>query len=333
MKKIFSICLLLIIVAQFAKAQTVTATGTVKDGKGNPVSFAFVYNAKLKNATYCDSLGNFSLAVSPQSKLFVRCKGYADEFVDIGNKTDFQVVLKSNGEAGDTREAMNKPEVADSEDKLDNTFSSVASVITDSEYSLTEGTAFTGHKKGNVHGSRYLFENWVHGYIISPQDSLFQNPNYLFNYDKIGGGLLFTPDGKKVLQVNSDQIKSFKLFDGGTPYSFEKVPAIDNVHFVQVLASGKNYKIYKLITTDFVKADYTTNGFTTHGNDYDEFVDNGKYFVLDVKTNQLEPLSLRKKSIKTVFAGDGDKVAKFMKDNSGDYDDAYLSSLGDYLNN
>ncbi len=120
--------------------------------------------------------------------------------------------------------------------------------------------------------------------------------------------------------------------NAGERFDFEKMPAINISHYVQVLASGKKYKIYKLIKTKFVKADFVNNGVTSHGNDYDEYVDDADYYVVDLQTNQPQKLALKKKSIKENFAKEADKVNKFLSDNSGSIDDAYLNKLGAYMN-
>ncbi|MDB4900801.1 MAG: hypothetical protein JWQ63_82 [Mucilaginibacter sp.] len=330
MKKLFSICFLLFITISLVKAQTITAAGTVKDEKGNPVSFAFLSDKKYKNATFSDSLGNFKLPIRQDSKLLVKCKGYIDKIVDIGDKTDFQIVLFLIGNESSSNK-INESAGIDNEDKLYNGFLQNGAI--DKNLSFTEGMTFAAHRKGNLHGSRYLFENWAHGYIIDKSDSLLRYDNLLFNYDKINGGLLITRDEKSVMEVNRDQIKSFALFDGGNKsYIFERVPAIDNSHYIQVLSSGKKYKLYKLISTRFIKSDYINNGFTTHGNDYDEYVDEGTYYLFNVSNNQTQKFLLKKKSLKEVFVADGDKLNKFMTDNSSDIDDAYLNKLGNYMN-
>lgn len=330
MKKLFSICFLVFITVQFVKAQTISIAGTVKDKNGSPVSFAFLSDKKYKNATFSDSLGNFTLMVRPDSKLLIKCKGYTDKVVDIDNKTDFGIVLLSNSNESSSNN-INEPASIDNANTLNNAFLPNGAI--DKNLSFTEGMTFAAHRKGNLHGSRYFFDNWAHGYIIDKSDSLLQYNNTLFNYDKISGGLLITRDEKTVMQVNRDQIKSFALYNGSSmSYIFEKVPDIDNSHYVQVLSSGKKYKFYKLINTRFIKSDYVNNGFTTHGNDYDEYVDEGTYFVLNVSNNQLKKASLKKKSLKEVFAADADKLNKFMTDNSSDIDDAYLNKLGDYMN-
>ena len=41
---------------------------------------------------------------------------------------------------------------------------------------------------------------------------------------------------------------------------------------------------------------------------------------------------LKKKSLKTAFPKDADKVNKYLNDNPGDIDDAYLAKLGAFMN-
>src|ERR1700676_1873600 len=115
MKKIFFIFFLLFITIPLVKAQTITAAGTVKDEKGNPVSFAFLSDKKYRNATFSDSLGNFTLTVRPDSKLLVKCKGYTDKVVDIDNKADFQIILSSNGNESSSNN-INEPASVDNAD-------------------------------------------------------------------------------------------------------------------------------------------------------------------------------------------------------------------------
>ena len=190
-----------------------------------------------------------------------------------------------------------------------------------------------GHEKGKTRGNRYLLDIFAHGFFVNSSDELIYNRDYLYDYDKIGGGVLLTKDGKSIMELGYDQTKSFTLYNNADEvFVFEKVPSIDISHYLQVLSSGKKYKIYKLIKTRLVKADYVNNGVTQHGNDYDEFMDDADYYVFDVQANQQKKITLKKKSLKEVFVKDADKINKYLSDNSGDINDAYLSKLGDNMN-
>lgn len=319
MKKTLFMWLLTIVTAQVASAQT-NATGSVKDEKGNPLHFVFVGDSQYKNAAYSDSLGNFTIAVHPDSKLQLELAGYQNASIDAGkNSAGLQIVLIPLGSANSNSTVSTK---------------STSSDLTEFERPTDAGLAdLPGHKKGNVHGNRYLFDDFVHGFIITASGALVHNPDYLFDYDKMAGPLLLSQNKTSITEVGWDRIKSFTLYSNSDErFDFEKVPAIDNSHYVQVLASGSKYKVYKLIKTKFIKSDYVNTGMTSHGNDYDEYADDADYYVLEVQGNQLKKLSLKKKSIKEDFAKDADKVNKYLSDNSANIDDVYLSKLGAFMN-
>src|ERR1700744_1000740 len=95
-----------------------------------------------------------------------------------------------------------------------------------------------GSNQQDVHGSRFLFPYWVHGFVITPNDSIQQNGGYRFNYDKMNGTLIFATGGTDMHLGVKDQIKQFILFQGGNSYVFEMVPAINTTRYMQVLAQG-----------------------------------------------------------------------------------------------
>jgi len=327
MKSTFLILLLIVITTAVTTAQNNTVAGSVKDAKGTPLRFVFVADAQYKNGAYSDSLGNFTIAVHPDSKLEFQLPGYKDTAMAVDKAgADMQVTLLGAGANGSSGSVGTSSGAVSSQSLTTNEVAV--------ESNSMGGYLKPAHEKGNTRGSQYTFITFTHGYIINSSGELVQKPNYLFDYDKMGGILLLTKDNQHINAVSWDQTNSFVLFsNAGERFEFEKVPAIDKSHYVQVLASGKKYKVYKLIKTRFVKSDYVNNGVTAHGNDYDEYVDDADYYVLDVQSNQLQPLSLKKKSLKADFAKDADKVNKYLSDNSGDIDDAYLGKLGAFMNN
>ena len=46
----------------------------------------------------------------------------------------------------------------------------------------------------------------------------------------------------------------------------------------------------------------------------------------------MKKFTLKRKSLKESFAKDAEKVNKYLSDHSGDINDAYLSNLGDAMN-
>jgi len=322
MKKIL-MSLLLLSATQLINAQTKAVSGSVKDDKGNPLRYVFILDAQYKDAALSDSLGNYSIKVRPESKLQFALPGYKDETANAGKGNEGpQVVLNAlNANASNNSSGGLTAKVTNQEDKID-----VSTM-------RTGGQIAPGHQKGNLVGSQYLFEVFVHGFITDASGEVIYNSDHMLDYDKIRGGLLAVNDGKTVELMDWDKVNGFTLYSPtDVRYDFEKNMDIDKSHFLQVLTSGPKYKIYKLIKTKFVRSDYVNNGAAPHGHDYDEFVDDADYFFLDVQDKQPKKLSLEKKSIKENFAKEADKVNKYLSDHSGSIDDAYLSKLGDYMN-
>jgi len=332
MKKLNILTTVLLSLSQYVIAQSITVTGNVASRQGYPVHFAFVQDNLNKNGIFTDSLGNFKLLVSPKSKLKVTCKGFRDTLVNVNNNATVSVVLTSDGTPGTPADAD-----AGSSDIARNSFNDQINLNRPGAQVYAGQGALMAQftTKEATQGSRYLFPNWVHGFVIDNKDSLVKDQSYLFNYDKMDGGLVLALDKKSVIIVDKDKVKSFTLFDQlNQPYVFESMPAIDANHYVQLLSKGNKYRIYKLIKTKFIKADYKTDGIASTGNKYDEYADDADYYVLNAQNNQVQKISLKKKSIKAAFSSEADKLNKFMTDHSSDtIDDTYLSSLGDYMNN
>ena len=325
MKKSILMLSPVLLVTQAVIAQTHTVNGTVLDKAGNSVPYAFVEDGGHKYAAYSDSVGHFTITVQPDSKLDFAAPGFKDTLVNVSpNIGELQVALQQSGQK--------------SGDASGNSSSGALNTgITKNEMAILSndmgGYLKPAHEKGDTRGSQYLFVTFVHGYLINAAGELVQKPNYLFDYDKINGNLLLTRDNKTIIEIGWDETKSFSLFaSDGTRSDFEKVPSINQSHYVQVLASGNKYKIYKQISTKFVKSDYVNNGAAAHGHDYDEYVDDATYYLVDVPSNQMQKFSTRKKGLKTAFAKEADKINKYISDNSGDIDDAYLAKLGAYMN-
>ncbi|MDB5031018.1 hypothetical protein [Mucilaginibacter sp.] len=316
MKKTILTCLVgLTSIVTFA--QKISVSGVVNDKQGKSVAFAFIKDAKHNYATFTDTYGAFNLKVDTVDRLIVSASAFITMTVKISDPQSVGVTLASDGTVN---AKLIDPDAF--KEKI-------------STEGMTRNVA-SGYiaKENSLHGTRYFFDTWVHGYVITQADSIKENSNYLFNYGKMDGSLLFTDDGKTMKEIDGRLIKMFVLFDnGGQSYTFEKIPAIDPNHFVQVLAVGSNYKIYKQLNTKFIPNNYVSNGMTSNGNNYDEIKDEPVYYAVKVPGGAPIKFTLRSKSIKTVFAADVAKVSKYLSDHDTDIDDRYLKGLGDYLNN
>ena len=198
-----------------------------------------------------------------------------------------------------------------------------------------QGLVYTATPLQLTKGSRFFFDRFVRGFIIDTKGVLIKKPGYFFNYDKMSGGLLLRTGKEPVMLAQKSDIQSFTLYDDSqNAVVFERVPAIDTGRYVQVLVLGLKYKVYKLISTNYVHANYRTDGVYTEGNKYDEYVDDSKYYVLNLATNQLQKVSLKLNAFKTAFSAEGDKLDKFIALHPHDtINDVYLASLGEFINN
>jgi len=311
---------LFILISAITFGQTIAISGTVTDEQGKPVPFAFIKDAEHNYATYSDPDGAFIINANPSSRLMATSNNYQESVVKIDNQSSIKIVMKAGGAAG-TPKVDNSGDIFKTEE------------IGGTNREARPLTRF-GTQEEELHGSPYLFNDWVHGYALSNSDVIHQNDSYLFNYEKIDGELLFTTDGKTMRMVDKNQIKQFTLFDDkDVPYTFENVPAIDPNHYLEVLASGSNYKIYKNLGTKFLKADFQTNGITSSGNNYDSYIDEGAYYVVKLPGGQPQKIALKRKAIKNAFAADADKANKYLSaHDADDIDDNFLKGLGEFMN-
>src|ERR1700744_3059007 len=304
MKRV-TILFLFLLIGGCVFGQTISVSGTVTDEKGTPVAFAFVKDAQHNYQTFTGPDGTYTLNADPASRLMVSCKNYQRAVVPINNSTDLPIKITSSGNGSTTSQAAAKSDAF--------AIQEIGGANKDARPMTSFGTT-----QEQLHGSPYLFDHWVHGYAISAQDSIVQNDDYLFNYHKIEGVLLYTDNGRSMFTVYKDKARKFVLFDdNGQQFSFEFVPSIDNAHYIQVLSTGSKYKIYKQLNTKFLKADFQTNGITSSGNNYDSYVDDATYYA--VKSGaQPQKFTLKRKAIKTAFGTDGDKAGKYLSDHDSD---------------
>lgn len=299
------------------KAQNTTVTGSVKDETGKLLHYVFIDDSNYNNAELTDSLGNFTITAHPDSKLLFKLDGYRDTVISANSiAAGAPVMLKpapAKAAAGDLQIETMRLGVP-------------LSVSEDGNVSIVSSAA-------NVVGSRYLLDSFGHGFFTGASGKQVNNSACLFNYDKMSGYLLLTLDKRSVMQAGRNQVKAFTIYDkADRRLDFEQAPAIEKLHFVQVLAAGPKYKIYKRIKTEFTPTDISHTASGDRGQDHDEFNDDFTYYVFDVQTGKVTEFSLRKKSIKQAFPNEGDKLTKFLSENNSSINEAYIGKLGAYLN-
>jgi hypothetical protein len=197
---------------------------------------------------------------------------------------------------------------------------------------FTGGSVPSFNLKEETVGSRYLFDRWVNGQVTNLRDSVMKLPTVLYNYDKVTQSLLMFQDKKIVIEIYRDQIKSFALKYKEKDYEFIRIPMISD-EFFQPIIKNKKYSLYKTIRTRFVKADYSSNGISESGNNYDEYKDQPSFYVVFSNGRDFVKLEPRKKLIKQALPKDAAKIeAYFYTNNPEAIDEAFLTGLIENLN-
>jgi len=319
------ILFLLALACQASLAQTIVVNGTVGNPDGQPLRYAFVLEKQLKNATYTDSLGRFSLTVNQLSQLTVTCNGYVGANVAVDGHQNLQITLKKDDKAGasDNSNADVKA--------VEEAFKPVQDQTGQSGVNQFGSITFTNIKE--TRGSQFFFNQWVHGYLVKMNGDIIQTPALLLNYDKMTGDLFLTENPTSVMVADKNSVKSFVLFSSqGQPDTFERMLGISADLYSQVLSAGSKYKLYKLTKTKFIPSNYKTDGIASTGNMYDEYADESSYYVINLTTTFFQPLTLNKKSIKLIFATEGNKVDDFLATHKIKENDDWVKALGDAMN-
>lgn len=103
MRKIASLCAMLLLFGAFAFGQTKAVSGIVKDDKGEIIPFATITEAGTKNATTANADGAFTIKIKEGSQLVISATGYNSTTVSAGNG-NLSVALTKK--AGDLQEVV-----------------------------------------------------------------------------------------------------------------------------------------------------------------------------------------------------------------------------------
>lgn len=205
----------------------------------------------------------------------------------------------------------------------------------DASSRLRGSTTFVSYHgdKEATEGSRLLFDDWPKGFVIGIYDTLLNNPNLFLNFDKITRDLYFTLDGKTIIKVETSQAREIHFINGNAQVVLTRVDGIDPHHFFQRMsdsAGAPNYILYRLTTTQFRRANFTTNGLTSTGNNFDEYIDDYDYFIVMPGGKLYTSVKLKKNSIRTAL---GDKADAWFKTHQNEKtDEAFLVGLVNHLN-
>ncbi len=199
---------------------------------------------------------------------------------------------------------------------------------------ITGSGVNTFNPKEETVGHRYISADWMHGSVVDMKDTLFNNPSFLYNYDKMTQSLLLTQDRQQVIEIYKDQIKSFTLKNNDLDVEYVRNPLMPEGPFLQVITSGKKYILSQTTTTKFIKSDYSTNGIAESGNRYDEYKDNYTFYISEPGLKNIRKVELKRKAIKNAFLQDEVAVKNFLnKSYTETLDGNFLRALVENLNN
>lgn len=92
MRKIASMCAMLMLCGTLTFAQNRTITGQVKDEKGSPIPFATISETRTNRAVTADANGNFTISVGENARLSITATGYQAQEVASNNASSIMLV-------------------------------------------------------------------------------------------------------------------------------------------------------------------------------------------------------------------------------------------------
>ncbi len=191
----------------------------------------------------------------------------------------------------------------------------------------------TVYHKDLLEGSPFFLPAYVPGLVVNQLDSVIDNKDYLYNYDKKSENLLLKRGDEAPIAVNRNQVKYFCLKPQQGGYIFERVLLISPDEYFQVLYKGSKYSFYKQIKSIFIPANQKTNGYSRSGNDYDEYQDQYSYYIVDHRKMQVLVFELSKKSLrKSLYAEDAVLEKYFREHKWQPVDEPYLVHLAELVN-
>src|SRR5688572_15156965 len=97
MRKIASLCAVLMLFNALVFAQTKTITGQIKDSKGDPVPFANITIKGTTTGASADANGNFSIEVKEGETLVISSTSFAEQEIKVGASPTIAVTLQQLG--------------------------------------------------------------------------------------------------------------------------------------------------------------------------------------------------------------------------------------------
>jgi hypothetical protein len=187
-----------------------------------------------------------------------------------------------------------------------------------------------------IKGSPLLFDSaWAHAKVVSENNEVISNDSLLFNFNKLNQNLLVTEDYQKIYEVDRRDFKSVTFYWHDSVYIFEHVFAINEKDFFQeLIRDDKKYSLYKFIHTTIKPVSWHSNGLTTEGVLYDQYIDDPIYYIIFPDKEYRILNKINRKSIGKAFMlkKDSQKVNDWLKGKSNPAGENLLWNLIENLN-
>ncbi len=189
-------------------------------------------------------------------------------------------------------------------------------------------------EKEKTVGSPYLTKSWVTGYVELESHKRIPAPDQdvLFNYDKMENLLYVLDNLSKMRTLPIDSVSKFELVENNMTYTFQKMPWISKKFYLTpIIESAKGYSLYKRLFTNYYWADYSSDGYTTKGRKYDEFIDSYEYFLTYPGNKSYRKILLKESSVRRAFKDDSKLLDAFFNLYDDEINEQSLLGIVQYI--
>jgi hypothetical protein len=190
-------------------------------------------------------------------------------------------------------------------------------------------------EKEKVVGSPYLAKSWAQGYIELINNHRIPEPDQemLFNYDKMQNLIYVIDNNYKLRTYPIDSVRSFELQENNMLYTFQKISWISNKFYLTpVIESTKGYSLYKRLLTNYFWADYSSDGYSSKGRKFDEFIDTYEYFLIYPGNKSFRKLLLKENAVRRAFKDDSNLLDGFFSLHDTEINEQSLLGIVQYIN-
>ncbi len=189
------------------------------------------------------------------------------------------------------------------------------------------------YKSNNIEGSPFFSPNWMPGSVTTKDSKVFSS-QLLFMFDEFDNSLYYKKnDTGATMKIDLNQVSSFTL-NSDKPHLFMPADFFSKDYtgqFFEVLVFNNKYSLLKLSQITLQKPAYSEINQVVNNEQSSKFVTKVSYFIYT--NGVLQPAELKKKSFpKALNGSDVDKAEAYIKNNSGNFNETYVTNMIDEIN-